>query len=95
MKDHQQGAFYDEMLKAVWGYLSDKLSIPTSELTRDNVETALGDRGADAELIKSFMDIISTCEFARYAPSQSDAAMDELYEQTVKAIDKMESVIRK
>lgn len=95
LKDHQQGAFYDEMLKAVWGYLSDKLSIPTSELTRDNVETALGDRGADAELIKGFMDIISTCEFARYAPSQSDAAMDELYEQTVKAIDKMESVIRK
>lgn len=95
LKDHQKEPFYDEMLKAVWGYLSDKMSIPTSELNRDNVQTILSERGADEELVKAFMDIISTCEFARYAPSQSDAAMDELYEQAVKAIDKMESVIRK
>ena len=95
LKDHQKEPFYEEMLKAVWGYLSDKLNIPTSELTRDNVESELKVRGVEDDLVASFMQIISTCEFARYAPSQSDAAMDELYEETVKAIGKMENIVRK
>ncbi|MEG0949844.1 MAG: BatD family protein [Bacteroidales bacterium] len=95
LKDHQKESFYDETLKAVWGYLSDKLNIPTSELTRENVESEMQNRGLDAALIASFMEIISTCEFARYAPSQSDAAMDKLYDETVKVIGQMESLIRK
>ncbi|MEG2947555.1 MAG: BatD family protein, partial [Bacteroidales bacterium] len=95
LRDHQKESFYDETLKAVWGYLSDKLNIPTSELTRENVESEMQNRGLDAVLIASFMEIISTCEFARYAPSQSDAAMDKLYDETVKVIGQMESLIRK
>lgn len=95
LKEHQKEGFYDEMLKAVWGYLSDKLNIPLSELTRDNVESELTTRGVNEELIGQFMHIVSTCEFARYAPVQSDAAMDELYEETVSAIGKMENEIRK
>ncbi|MEG1586083.1 MAG: BatD family protein [Bacteroidales bacterium] len=95
LKNHQKEQFYEEMLKAVWGYLSDKLNIPTSGLTRDNISSVLKSRGVDEELIESFLQIISTCEFARYAPSQSETAMDELYEETVKAISKMENVIRK
>ena len=80
---------------ALWGYLSDKLSIPQANLTKDNVETELAKYGVDDALIKEFMDILNTCEFARYAPAQASDAMDKLYEQTVDAIGKMENTIKK
>ncbi|MEG1616946.1 MAG: BatD family protein [Bacteroidales bacterium] len=95
LKEHQKESFYDELLKAVWGYLSDKLNMPLSVLTRDNVETELKEHGVDEALIKEFMEIVATCEFARYAPAQNDEAMDQLYASTVEAIGKMENVIRK
>lgn len=95
LKEHQKEQFYDEMLKAVWGYLSDKLSLPLSELTKDNVEAELNKYGADRALITRFMEILDTCEFAQYAPAQSEKAMDDLYESTVEAIGKMENTIKK
>ena len=95
LKEHQKEQFYDEMLKAVWGYLSDKLSLPLSELTKDNVEAELNKYGADRSLITRFMEILDTCEFAQYAPAQSEKAMDDLYESTVEAIGKMENTKKK
>lgn len=95
LKNHDKEHFYDEVLKAVWGYLSDKLGIPTSELTKDNVAAELEKYGAGAELIAEFNDILGRCEFAQYAPSQSDEAMDELYAHTVGAIGKMENTVKK
>ena len=88
-------AFYEEVLRALWGYLSDKLSIPQANLTKDNVEVELAKYGVDEVLIREFMDILNTCEFARYAPAQTSDAMDKLYEQTVDAIGKMENTIKK
>ena len=95
LKNHDKEHFYDEVLKAVWGYLSDKLGLPNSELTKDNVAAELEKYGAGAELIAEFNEILSRCEFAQYAPSQSDEAMDELYTQTVEAIGKMENTVKK
>lgn len=95
LKANNKEAFYDEVLRALWGYLSDKLSIPQSTLTKDNIETELIKYGIDETLINEFMDILNTCEFARYAPVQSSNAMDHLYEQTVDAIGKMENTIKK
>ena len=95
MKENKKEEFYDEVLRALWGYLSDKLSIPQANLTKDNVETELAKYGVDDALIKEFMDILNTCEFARYAPAQASDAMDKLYEQTVDAIGKMENTIKK
>ena len=94
LKENKKEEFYDEVLRALWGYLSDKLSIPQSDLTKDNVETELAKYGVDESLTNEFMDILNTCEFARYAPSQADA-MDKLYELTVDAIGKMENTIKK
>ena len=54
-----------------------------------------GNYGVDETLTKEFMDILNTCEFARYAPSQGSEAMDKLYAQTVDAIGKMENTIKK
>lgn len=95
MKENKKEEFYDEVLRALWGYLSDKLSIPQANLTKDNVEAELTKYGVDDALIKEFMDILNTCEFARYAPAQASDAMDKLYELTVDAIGKMENTIKK
>ena len=91
LKENKREAFYDEILKAVWGYLSDKLSIPVASLTKDNVEAELTTYGAGEELINAFKDILNTAEFARFTPSQGHGAMDELYHSTVSAINKMEN----
>lgn len=95
LKQHKKEEFYDEVLRALWGYLSDKLSISQSNLTKDNVETELNRYGVDEALKNEFMDILNTCEFARYAPSQASDAMDKLYGLTVDAIGKMENTIKK
>lgn len=95
MKENKKEEFYDEVLRALWGYLSDKLNIPQANLTKDNVEAELMKYGVDETLINEFMDILNTCEFARYAPSQASDAMDKLYELTVDAIGKMENTIKK
>jgi len=95
MKENKKEEFYDEVLRALWGYLSDKLNIPQSNLTKDNVATELSKYGVEEGVINEFIDILNTCEFARYAPSQSSDAMDKLYELTVDAIGKMENTIKK
>ena len=95
LKENKTELFYDEILKAVWGYLSDKLNIPVSALTKDNVDANLMKYGAEESLIKDFRDILDTAEFARFAPAQESGKMDELYNATVQAIDKMENTIKK
>lgn len=95
MQAHKKEEFYDEVLRALWGYLSDKLNLPLASLTKDNVEAELTKYGVDAALMKEFMDILNTCEFARYAPSQASDALEQLYEMTVDAIGKMENTIKK
>lgn len=95
MKENKKEEFYDEVLRALWGYLSDKLNIPQANLSKDNVEAELTKYGVDEALINEFMDILNTCEFARYAPSQASDAMDKLYDLTVDAIGKMENTIKK
>ncbi len=95
LKENQTEAFYDEVLKATWGYLSDKLNIPVSSLTKDNVELEMIKYGASEPLVADFMEILKACEFARYAPGQGSREMDKLYHSTVSAINQMESTIKK
>lgn len=95
LKENKKAEFYDEVMRAVWGYLSDKLNIPTSELTKDNIEAELLHYGVDEALIKEFIEVLNTCEFARYAPSQAPDAMDSLFALTVDTIEKMENTIKR
>jgi len=95
LKAHDKEHFYDEVLRALWGYFSDKLSIPVANLTKDNIEKELSNYGIGKELIDKFMQILNTCEFARYAPAESDAAMDKLYSETVEVIGEMESKLKR
>ena len=87
--------FYEEVLKAVWTYLSDKLSIPVSALTKEHVESELAKRKIDSALINEFIQILHTCEFARYAPNSGQQEMGNLYDDTMKAISELEQLFRK
>lgn len=94
LKQHDKEKFYDEVLRALWGYFSDKLSMPLANLTKDNIESELSSHGIESSLITKFTDILNTCEFARYAPAEGDAAMDKLYNETINAIGEMESKLK-
>lgn len=94
LADGKKDAFYDEVLKALWGYISDKLNIPVSRLSKDNVEGELRNYGVDDALIKEFLDALNNCEFARFAPGDDNQAMDKVYSDSLEVISKMESSIK-
>lgn len=95
LKENKEEPFYEEVLRALWGYLSDKLNISQSELTKESVSVELSKYGVGETLINEFLEIINTCEFARYAPNKSSGAMDKLFGETVDTIEKMENTIKK
>lgn len=92
---HNKEKFYEEVLRSVWGYLSDKLTIPVAALNRENIENELTHYGVSPDLVANFISILDTCEFARYAPVESNDAMDKLYDNTISAIGQMENIIKK
>jgi hypothetical protein len=85
--------FYEEVLKALWGYLSDKLSIPVSELTRNNAIELLKLNGIDDDMINNLSVILDKCEFARFSPSSSGTEASEIYEGALKFIRTVENSI--
>ena len=87
--------FYDEILKAVWGYLSDKLNIPLSRLNKENIASELAYKGVDDALVAELNDLLAEGEFARYAPGDKGATMDKVYKQAIDVISKMENSIKK
>ncbi|MFV0376518.1 MAG: BatD family protein [Mangrovibacterium sp.] len=94
LKEHKAEQFYEAVLKAFWGYLSDKLSIPVASLNRDTAVANLKDKFVDQEQIDEFISLIDTCEFARYAPSTSDAALEEVYGKSASLMGKLDKQIR-
>jgi len=89
MKANEKSRFYEEIERAAWTYLSDRLSIPTADLNKENIASLLRQKNVNEELINEVMKVLSTAEFARYAPS-TDHMMDDLYEATTNLINKLE-----
>lgn len=94
LSENKKNEFYDEVLKALWGYISDKLSIPVSQLSKDNIEQELSRYGVNEELVKAFINVLNDCEFARYAPGDENEAMDKVYTASIEIISKMENSIK-
>ena len=94
LAENKKNEFYDEVLKALWGYISDKLSIPVSQLSKDNIESELSRYGVSEELTKDFINALNECEFARYAPGNENEAMDKVYSASIEVISKMENSIK-
>jgi len=87
--------FYDELLSALWGYLSDKLKMPTSELMRDNIRQVLSDRGIDDKTTDSFIGVIDEAEFAKYSSASSGAGLVEMYGRSAALINDLEKEFKK
>lgn len=95
MEEKDKSGFYDEVLKAMWGYLSDKLSMPVSELSKDNIAAKLSECQVPSELIDECSNIIAECEFARYAPTLSGYADDKVYDKVATLMNKLENAIKR
>jgi hypothetical protein len=94
LKNNQAELFYESVIKALWGYLSDKLSIPVAELNRERASENLLSRGIEPETVTELMKIIDDCEFARYAPAAYSGTMNEIYDGAAKVMGIFEKQIK-
>ena len=90
LKENQKERFYEEIERAAWTYLSDRLSIPTAQLNKENIAQILASKGVDENIIREVLNVLATAEFARYAPT-SDHAMQDIYNETTKIINQLEN----
>ncbi len=88
-------AFYAEVLTASWGYLSDKLGIPVSELSKENVDAEMEKYGVNEALRKKMLSLLEKCEFAQYAPQLSGNDMHSVIAEAASVMDQLENVKRK
>lgn len=95
LKQKQSAPFYDEVMRALLGYAGDKLQLPTSDLTKENVADALAQRNVDPDLVHNYLSVLSECEFARFAPGDPNATMDKIYSDATEIITKLDNVIKK
>ena len=95
MADNKPGEFYDEVLRALWGYVGDKLNIPVEQLSHDNISQRLAERQVDAETVSQFIEALDECEFERYAPGDPKGNMNKVYEKAMTAIEKIEETMKK
>lgn len=95
LNEGKKDQFYEEILKAVWNYLSDKLAIPAAELTKIRIEDELISRTVDTDAVKQITEILNTCEYARYAPNSGQHEMGNLYTEAIEAISNLESIMKK
>lgn len=91
---NDSNGFYAELSDAMWGYLSDKLNIPGSELSKDNISAELDKFGVDQELRDATMDLLNKCEFAQYAPELAKTDMNTVLSEAAALMDKLETVKR-
>ncbi len=95
IKEGKRDAFFDEVMRALWGYLSDKLTLPLSELTKDNAMNEMLRSGIDQQAASDFMTLLDECEFARYAPSDKAEPMEEVYRKPVEIISQTDGCVKK
>lgn len=91
LKQNLYTAFYEELHKALLGFISDKLNMPVSELSRDRISDALKDGNVKEDYINTFIDILDACEYARYAPGSGHEAMEAHYKSAIEVISSIDS----
>jgi hypothetical protein len=94
LKNNQAEKFYEAVIKALWGYLSDKLSIPLADLNREKAAATLLEKGISQDVVAELLKIIDDCEFARYAPAAFSGTMNEIYDGAAKVMGIFEKLIK-
>ncbi len=92
MREGRNDEFYQELAKALWGYVSDKLGIAPSQLLRDNIAGRLQQYGAGEDAVQGIIDVLDECEQARFTPDHSAAEVSALYDRAAAAINQLEGV---
>jgi len=95
MAANKPGEFYDEVLRALWGYVGDKLNMPVEQLSHDNISQRLADRNVNEETIAQFMGALDECEFERYAPGDPKGNMNKVFDKAMTDIEKIEETMKK
>jgi hypothetical protein len=95
LASNDAGKFYDEVSKALWGYMSDKLTIPQANLSRESVDAVLRERGVSDEVRTQFAQTLDTCEFARFAPAEAAGEKQQLYSTAENLISSLEQALKK
>lgn len=95
MKQNNNEAFHESILKAFEGYFSDKLGIPVAKLNRESTVAGLQKRSVDQVVIDDFIAVVDQCEFARYAPAEGSEARNELYKKAVSTMSSLEKQIKR
>ena len=95
MNAGQSGAFYDEVMRALWGYVGDKLNIPVEQLSRENINQQLTSHQVSAEVVQQFISALDECEFARYAPGDATGNMNKVYDTALSALTQIASTMKK
>lgn len=91
----EKSKFYEETMRALWGYIADKLTIPVSELTKDNVQEKLLSHNCAEELANEFLLCLSDCEFARFSPVVDDSlSMENIYNRAAELIGKLDNTLK-
>jgi len=94
MKEDKHELFYDEVSKAMWGYLNYKFNIPFADLNKETVKTTFLDKGIPAELADLFINVLDECEFARFAPGDKTHIMDKIFKQAIDVIINIEKALK-
>ena len=95
MQEGKSSEFYDEVLRALWGYVGDKLNIPVAQLSHDNISERLSERDVHQSTIDQFIGALDECEFERYAPGDPKGNMNKVFEKAMTAIEKIEGTMKK
>lgn len=95
MSAGKSGEFYDEVLRALWGYVGDKLNMPVESLSRDNISQRLAEREVSEENISLFLSALDECEFERYAPGDATGNMNKTFGAAMTAIENIEDTMKK
>lgn len=91
----KQNEFYDEVLRALWGYVSDKLNMPVEQLSRENVSQQLAAANVSETTIAQFIGALDECEYARYAPGDATGNMNKVYDMAMTAITQIATTMKK
>jgi len=94
LNQNRREDFFREVMTALWGYLGDKLSIPVSTLSKDNVSQELSQRNVDDETISRFLAILEECEFAHFAPSEGNEQTHKIYADALEMINLFEQKLK-
>ena len=93
LQEGKNNEFYDEVLRALWGYVGDKLNINVEELSKDNISEKFAVANVDSALISQFTNVLDECEFARFAPGDKVGNMQKVYESAADVIGEIEKSI--